>query len=265
MRTKLILVSTCLFVLALSISFMQLTAQNANDSTQIDQTTTNETAFSDQEGTIEYTAVSPASGEENGQEETSNNTQSETIETDFNVREEDGALIIGDPDAPVTITEYSSMSCGHCATFHGGALKDLEKDYVATGQLQIAFYPFPTNKPAMDASKLLECVDVSDRYDFMNLLFEQQGSWAVPGVDHRQKLLQYAALLGLSNDKATECMNNKDIEQEIIAIIQNANAKYGVDSTPTFIIEPGEKVLIGARPYGDFSTEIEAILEQKGQ
>ena len=71
--------------------------------------------------------------------------------------------------------------------------------------------------------------------------------------------MQYAALLGMPNDKAEACMNDMDVDNEIIKGLQEANAEYGVDSTPTFVINPGEKTLVGARPYGDFSTEIESL------
>ena len=150
-------------------------------------------------------------------------------------------------------------SVRHSASFHKNTLGDLKKDYVDTGMVKFVFRDFPTNKPAMDAAKLLKCVDIDERYDFMNLLFEQQLQWALSSADHRQKLMQYAALLGMPNDKAEACMNDMDVDNEIIKGLQEANAEYGVDSTPTFVINPGEKTLVGARPYGDFSTEIESL------
>jgi protein-disulfide isomerase len=172
---------------------------------------------------------------------------------------ENGSFVIGAPDAPITIMEFSSLSCPHCATFHKNTLPTLKKDYVDRGQVKFVFNDFPLNKAAVDGSLLLKCVDLDNRYEFMEMLFAQQGEWAF-APDHRTKLKQYAALLGMGGDKADACMNDTDAERTMFENMQLNNAKYQVKSTPTFVVIPSEKVIKGAQNYGTFSTEIERLL-----
>lgn len=176
-------------------------------------------------------------------------------------RIEDGSFVIGDKDAPITILEFSSLSCPHCAAFHKNSLSDLKKDYVQSGKVKFVFNDFPLNKPAVDASLLLKCVDVKDRYDLMEILFSQQSQWAFGG-DHHDKIKQYAALLGISSDKADACMSDTDAERAMFEKMRANNQKYQVKSTPTFVILPSEKVITGAQNYGVFSTEIERLLKE---
>ncbi len=189
---------------------------------------------------------------------TTQETQNEVVEV-LPPRVINNALVIGNDDAPVTIQEFSSLSCPHCASFHSGALASLKKDYVDTGKVKFAFNDFPLNQPAVDGSLLLKCFEGKDRYDLMEILFSQQSQWAFGG-DSKSKLTQYAALLGLSNDKAEACMNNKNAERAMFEAMRANNQKYQVQSTPTFIIQPGDKIISGAQTYGVFSTEIEKIL-----
>lgn len=260
MKTGIISVIVCLVVLGAAIGFMNFRAQDAGE--RIETANEEQSVNVSNVDVQEQTAAVEYANEETPSEEISVETETTQVEqTNYPARTDDGNLVIGSENAPVTIIEFSSLSCSHCASFHTNTLSDLKKDYVDTGKLQIIFSDFPTNKPAMDASKLLRCVATNERYDFMNLLFEQQLQWAMPSMDHRQKLVQYAALLGVSNEKANACMDDTNVENQIIANLQAANTDYGVSSTPTFVIKPGDKVLVGARPYGDFSTEIEALTQ----
>lgn len=172
--------------------------------------------------------------------------------------EANGALSVGNPDAPVTLLEFSSFSCPHCATFHNSVLAPIKKDYVDTGKVRIVFMDFPLNRQALDASLLGRCIDTSNRYDFMNMLFEQQNQWAFEG-DHRDKLVQYASLVGLSRDKAESCMDDRQTEQDLLAKMKMASERYGINSTPTFVVLPGEQKISGAQSYGAFSQVFESL------
>lgn len=251
MKKGIVSILVCLVVVGIAIGYMNWRAHNLNE-VPADETVLAETSQTESLANRYNSIVTAAEADKD----------EPATKSAYIAREEDGALVIGAEDAPVTITEYSSLSCSHCASFHKNTLPDVKKDYIDTGIVKFVFRDFPTNDAAMDAAKLLKCVATEDRYEFMNLLFEQQLQWALPSVDRAQKLSQYAALVGLSGEKTAECMNDKEIEMNIIKHLQAANAKYGVDSTPTFVINPGDKVLIGARPYGDFSTEIEALTKQ---
>lgn len=173
----------------------------------------------------------------------------------------DGNLVIGDREAPVTIHEYSSLTCPHCASFHKQTLPILKSDYINTGKVKFVFNDFPLNRQALDANMLLRCLEPNQRYELSELLFNQQEQWAFE-PSHTAKLKQYAALIGLSNDKAEACMNDTAIEREILVNMKEASETYNITSTPSFIIMPGNKMISGAVPYGQFSTEIEALLAQ---
>ena len=244
MMKKVILpVIVCLVVLGISIGVLQWRSQDADTRMIAEVEANNEEAAMAFEN-----AVAPA-------------TEKTIEKIDINPRVEGGSFVVGADDAPITILEFSSLSCPHCATFHANSLSDLKKDYVESGKVKFVFNDFPLNKPAVDGSLLLKCVDIKDRYDFMEILFSQQSQWAFNG-DHREKLTQYAALLGVSSDKAEACMNDTDSERAMFEKMRVNNQKYQVKSTPTFVVLPSEKVITGAQNYGVFSTEIERLLSE---
>ena len=179
----------------------------------------------------------------------------------YHARIVDGHLVIGSPDAPVKMIEYSSLSCPHCASFHEDTLPDLKKDYIDTGKVEMTFNDFPLNQQALSGTLLLKCLDATQRYEMMELLFKQQAQWAYEG-DFQDKLKQYAALVGLPNKKADECMNDSEKEKAILQSMKQASEAHNVQSTPTFVLQPGNKVISGAAAYGAFSAEIEKLLAQ---
>lgn len=179
--------------------------------------------------------------------------------TSLPARVENNVLVIGRNDAPVTILEFSSLSCPHCATFHTKVLGAIKKDYVDTGKVKIIFNDFPLNQQALHGTLLLKCVDGQDRYALMEMLFEQQAQWAFEG-DHQTKLKQYAALLGLSNEKAETCMADGEQEKSILQTMKLAAQQYNIASTPSFVILPEPTLITGSQSYGAFSTEIEKRL-----
>ena len=88
----------------------------------------------------------------------------------LNIKEND--FFIGSPDAPVTIIEYASMSCSHCADFHNNTLEELKIEYIDTGKVRFVFRDFPYNYPALAGSMMMRCVPDSARYDYMNALYK---------------------------------------------------------------------------------------------
>jgi protein-disulfide isomerase len=241
MKKYILPVVICLIVLGGSIGVLQWRSQDADTRMIADIESNNNDAAMAFEN-----AVAPA--------------QEKTVEI-TPARIENGAFVIGDKNSPITILEFSSLSCPHCATFHESSLSSLKKDYIESGKVKFVFNDFPLNKPAVDASLLLKCVDIKDRYDFMEILFSQQSQWAFSG-DHQDKLKQYAALLGVSSDKADVCMSDTDAERVMFEQMRANNQKYQVKSTPTFVVLPSEKVITGAQNYGVFSTEIERLLSE---
>jgi len=216
-------------------------------------------------------SVAPASGENGAAEPTLEETQPVVDEATVKPQDikitVDGATpetprSIGNVDAPVTMVEYSSLTCPHCAHAHETVLPRLIKDYVETGKLRIVFSDFPLNKEALDASKVSRCVANDQYFNFLTLLFGNIEKWAYSN-NHPDALITNATLTGLPADKARACLEDKQIENALVASIQDANTNKGVNSTPTFIFNDGAKTIMGARDYSEFQAAIEDLLAGK--
>lgn len=170
------------------------------------------------------------------------------------------ALSIGDADAPLTMVEYSSLSCPHCAFFHRNTLPELTKNYVDTGKLRIVFQDFPLNRKAFDATMILRCMPSDQRYSFMNLLFSTMNDW-LAADDHLQALSQYASIQGADNEKLSECMNRPEVAESVIEGAKKASDKYKINATPSFRMPDGS-TLSGSVPYSEVSKILDAELAQ---
>ncbi|HEY8964729.1 MAG TPA: DsbA family protein [Alphaproteobacteria bacterium] len=176
----------------------------------------------------------------------------------------EGPRSLGSIDAPITMVEYSSLTCPHCASAHAKVLPQLIKDYVDTGKVRIVFSDFPLNKEALDASKVSRCVANDQYFNFLTLLFGDIEKWAYSG-NHPEALITDATLTGLSADKARTCLNDKELEDSLMAAVQDAAEKKGVNSTPTFIFNDGAATIQGARPYAEFKATIDELLAKSGK
>lgn len=166
----------------------------------------------------------------------------------------------GDAKAPVTLYEYSSFGCWHCADFHLDVLPKLKDKYVKTGKMRFVFVPFPIDKNAMDAALLAECMPKDKYFAFADLLFKKQREWGL-SRNPQKVMKQYAALSGLSNEKAEACMRNDDEAREILMNRQNGITQIGIQGTPSFVIShKGKSELInGAQTLENMSK----IIDQK--
>ena len=168
--------------------------------------------------------------------------------------------VIGSKNAPVTIYEYSSFGCYHCADFHLDVLPELKKEFVDKGMLKVVFVPFPIDKASMDAALLAECMPKDKYFAFVDLLFKKQREWGL--ARNPQKVLkQYAALSGINSEKADICLNNDDEAREILMNRQNGISQLGIQGTPSFVISyKGQNELIpGMQSFESFSN----IIKQK--
>ena len=151
-----------------------------------------------------------------------------------------GELVLGDADAPVTIVEYSSLTCPHCAAFHLDILPELKRKYIDTGLVKMHFRPFPLDAYAMSAAMLVHCVAEPRRVAFLDILFHRQSVWAFSErpVDALQDIAQQA---GLSKSDVRTCLEDRRILEAIRDMQATAHETLGVRSTPTFFIN-GEKL-----------------------
>jgi protein-disulfide isomerase len=171
-------------------------------------------------------------------------------------------MALGKPDAPVTIVEYASMTCPHCANFHATTFPELKKRYIDTGKVHFIFREFPLDPLAAAAFMLARCTgkDDSDRYfALVDTLFRQQEQWAIERP--LPPLRAIARQAGFTEASFNECLANQDLLDNIEKTRQRAIDEFKVKSTPTFFIN-------GTKHDGDQTIEsmgkaIDAQLKEK--
>ena len=171
---------------------------------------------------------------------------------------EEGALpekVMGEADAPVTIVEYASMTCGHCANFHKNTLPAIKKNYIDTGKARLVLREFPFDPRAEAGFMLARCAD--DKYFAMvDVLFQQQQSW-VPVENAQAALLQIAKLAGFSQESFEACLTDQKLLEDVRAVRARGAEDFGVDATPTFFIN-GNKYS-GALTVDEMSAIIDSM------
>lgn len=164
--------------------------------------------------------------------------------------------ILGDADAPVTIVEYASMTCGHCANFHNQTFPAIKEKYIDTGKVRFVFREFPFDPRAEAGFMLARCAD--DKYFAMvDVLFKQQNNWAF--VDNaREALLQISRLAGFSQESFEACLTDQKLLEDVRAVRTRGSNDFGIDATPTFFIN-GNKYS-GAMKVDEMSAVIDSLL-----
>ena len=166
-------------------------------------------------------------------------------------------LSIGDDKAPVTIIEYSSMTCSHCADFHTNTYPTLKKNHIEKGEVRFIFREFPLDKLSMATSMLARCVDSSISLAFIDILFQNRNKWYSDNALAELKNLSKQA--GLSSEDFDQCLNDQELLDQLILQKENAIKEFQINSTPSFIINGN--VISGNKPYSYFKSEIEKILD----
>lgn len=169
-------------------------------------------------------------------------------------------MVIGKDDAKVTIVEYMSMTCPHCANFHNKTFDEIKKKYVDTGKARFIIREFPFDPRSAAAFMLARCnpskpedMSTADQYfPMVSMLFKQQQTW-VAAQDGRAALLQMSKLAGFSEDSFTKCLTNQKLLDEVNATRERGSKEFGVNATPTFLIN-------GKRYSGDMSVDIMSAL-----
>ena len=153
----------------------------------------------------------------------------------LNINEND--FFLGKPDAPVTIIEYASMSCSHCADFHNNTLEDLYSEYIDTGKVKFVFRDFPFNYPALLGSMVMRCIPNDVRYDYMNALYKLQKNWVNrdPGKT-KSELYKIMQSGGMNKDEFDECISDINLENDILEGVMNAQREFNIQSTPSFLV-----------------------------
>lgn len=166
-------------------------------------------------------------------------------------------MIKGDPDAPVTIVEYASMTCGHCASFHNNTWPALEEKYVETGQVRLIVREFPFDPRAAAAFMLARCAPNDGYFPMVDVLFQQQNVWA-RAQNARTALENIAKLAGFTQESFEACLTDQKLLDDVNAIRTRGAEEFGVNATPTFFIN-GNKYT-GALTVEQMSAIIDGFL-----
>jgi len=161
----------------------------------------------------------------------------------------DGDVMIGSDKAPVTVIEYASMTCPHCAHFEETTLPELKKRYIDTGKVRYVMREFPLDALAAAGFMLARCAG-PDKYEtVVETLFAKQPDWVVQQPIEPLKAI--AKQFGFTEDSFNACLANQKVLDNIQAVRDHAVNKLGVNSTPTFFIN-------GKRFVGDLSIDVMA-------
>lgn len=166
-------------------------------------------------------------------------------------------MVMGAEDAPVTLMEYASFTCPHCANFHNNVLKQIKAEYVDTGKVRFVYRDVFFDRPGLWASMIARC-DPQKFFGIADMIYADQKSWIAGGnlsqID--QNLRKIGLVAGLGQDEIDACMSDADNAQALYSWFQTNMADDNVESTPTLFVD-GKK-------YSNMSyTDLKAILDEK--
>lgn len=157
--------------------------------------------------------------------------------------------VLGKDDAPITIIEYSSLTCPHCAAFHADTLPQIKADWIEEGKAKLIYRHFPLDALALRAAAVANCIEGDRYFAFLDVLFSNQQRWT-RSDDPLAALGKLAALAGVGEERFQTCVGDEAEMNRILKAAQKGREKFGIEATPTIIVN-GKK-LEGARRYEDF-------------
>ncbi|WP_146347027.1 DsbA family protein [Falsiphaeobacter marinintestinus] len=166
-------------------------------------------------------------------------------------------MVLGDENAPITMIEYASYTCPHCASFHEGTFKQLKTDYIDTGKVKFVYREVYFDRYGLWASMMARC-EPAKFFGITDLVFQGQSEWSRAGgpVEIVGELRKIGRLAGISEDKLDACLKDAEAAQTLVAWYQHNVDEDGITSTPSFIID-GK--MVENQPYAD----LKKILDDK--
>lgn len=164
-------------------------------------------------------------------------------------------MTMGSADAPVTLIEYASLTCPHCANFHGNVLPQIKANFIDTGQVRLVYREVYFDRPSLWAAMVARCAGPDRYFGVLDLLFRDQANWAqaedVNGVV--DGLYAIGRQAGLTDPDIKACLDDEALAKAMVAEFQANATADAIDSTPSFIID-GEK--IGNLPWPEFEARL---------
>lgn len=169
-------------------------------------------------------------------------------------------MVQGAEDAPVTLIEYASYTCPHCANFHTGPYKKLKEEYIDTGKVKFIYREVYFDRYGLWASMIARCAGPEKFFGMTDLIFEQQSDWARAGgaTEIIDALRKIGLLAGLEKDQLEACLQDGTKAQTLVTWYQENAEEHDVTATPSFVLN-GKKV--DNQSYADFKALIDAELD----
>ena len=169
-------------------------------------------------------------------------------------------MALGPANAPITITEFASMTCPHCAAFNADVFPKIKAAYIDTGKIRYVFREFPLDIKAAAGSMLSRCIakdDAGKYFAVTDMLFKQQSDWVTKNTT--ETLTRIGKQAGLSQQAVDDCLKDQTLLDKIVADQKFANDVLKVNSTPTFFLN-GEMIK-GETSFDEFDKRIKALLK----
>lgn len=166
----------------------------------------------------------------------------------------------GAPDAPVTLMEFSSYTCGHCAAFHTDALPTLKERYIDTGKVRLVLVDTPLDILAARVSMITHCAPAPMGRKLVDIFYADQGEWL--HRDAMDSITGMARLAGMSEAEVNACLTDDALYEAITRARDEAGKRWSINATPSFVIN-GERFQ-GSRRLDEMTAALDAALEQAG-
>lgn len=174
--------------------------------------------------------------------------------------ENPGDMAIGNPEAPIVVIEYFSLTCPHCMRFHRDTYAAFRRQYVETGKVRYILRDYPLNRPALDAAKLAQCGGPERYFPFVETLFQQFEQWTARG-DYLESLAKIGEFGGVTETAFKACLADKQLEARILSVALEAETKYSIrSSTPSFVVNG--KLHSGEMRIEKFSKILDPLLPE---
>jgi protein-disulfide isomerase len=166
-------------------------------------------------------------------------------------------IVLGTATAKVTVVEYVSLTCPHCARFHATVLPRIKARYIDSGEVRVIIREFPVDSLAAAAAMLVRCAGPEKSADFVAALLERQAEWVVAANTQLRLFAAAQSIAGFTQATFDACLSDQALLMRILGARNHAERSFGVDGTPTFFIE-GER--FSGRTFEDFASAIDAAL-----
>ncbi len=162
---------------------------------------------------------------------------------------------LGSASAPVTMIEYSSLGCSHCADFETATFPQIKTTYIDTGRVKFVYRDYPLDAPSLAAAMVARCSG-SNFFTTIDTLFRNQASWAY-SANYTAAIKTVVSGIGITSDYVDACLAVSGLQSGILAIMTTGTQQYGVSGTPTFFIN--NQTVVGAYPFATYAAIIDSF------